>query len=326
MTTWYFETSGFNHLLKSIDFESFLNTRELQKLKGNELYASPITLWEIMLTSDDFNSDFLVFSAQNLFSKKLLATPTEIIIRYLKNAYPENKINYDIHTELELGYIWSKMTTDNSVKFEYDKTRLKEKTSLIRKISKNLPSIINGSVKESDSFLFDISKIVGVYYECSRDDGFLPSSPEYDEEVLFKLVILFAMLFFVLRMDIDSRVIEKFWEGEGIASDNPTNMLIHLFESYPALFKIGPLLEMAVMAYNQVKRGNTNRGLLLDCYHMIYAPYVNWIVTGDMGFDNLKNLECHYRRKIIHVSEMNIRVSPYLVVNNDITKQSTLTK
>jgi len=59
---------------------------------------------------------------------------------------------------------------------------------------------------------------------------------------------------------------------------------------------------------------------------MIYAPYVNWIVTGDMGFDNLKNLECHYRMKIIHVSEMNIRVSPYLVVNNGITKQSTLTK
>lgn len=326
MTTWYFETSGFNHLLKSIDFESFLNTRDLQKLKGNELYVSPITLWEIMLTSDDFNSDFLVYSAQNLFSKKLLATPTEIIIRYLRNSYPENKINYDIHTDLELGRIWSKMTTDNSVKFKYDKTRLKEKTSLIRKISNNLPSIISGSVEENNSFLFNISKIVGVYYECFRDDGFLPSSSGYDKEVLFKLVILFAMLFFLLRMDFDSRVIESFWEGEGVASDNPTKMLIHLFESYPALFKIGPLIEMAVMAYNQVKLGNTNRGLLLDCYHMIYAPYVNWIVTGDMGFDNLKNLERHYRGKIIHVSEMNIRLSQYFVFNDGITKRSTQIK
>jgi len=326
LTTWYFETSGFNHLLKSIDFGSFLNTRELQKFRGRQLRISPITLWEIMLTSDDFNSDFLMFSAQNLFSEKLLATPTELIIRYLMNAYPENKINYNIDTELEIGNIWSKMTSDNSVKFDYDKSQLKEKTSLIRKISKNLPSIISGTVNESDFFLFNISKVVRVYYECLRDDGFLPSSSKFDEDVFFKLVILFAMLFFVLRMDFDSKVIERFWKSEGIAADDPTKILMYLFESYSELLKKGPLLEMAVMAYNQVMLGNTNRGLLLDCYHMIYAPYVNRIVTGDKGFDNLKKLEGQYSRKIIHVSEMNVRISPYIVINNGITKQSTWTK
>ena len=320
MTSWYFETSGFNHFLEALDFESFLNTRELQKLRGRKLYVSPITLWEIMLTSDDFNSDFLVFSAQNLFSEKLLATPTELIIRYLKNAYPENKVNYDIHTELDIGRTWSRMTTDNSVKFEYDKSKLKEKTSPIRRISKNLPSIINGSVNKDNQFLFNISKVVGVYYECLRDDGFLPSSSKYNEEVLFKLVVLFAMLFLVLRLDIDSKLIEEFWKDEGVPIDEPTKMLMHLFETYPELLKKGPLLEMAVMAYNQVMLGNTNRGLLFDCYHMIYAPYVNWIVTGDMGFDNLKGLESHYSGKIVHVSEMNIRTSPYLVMNNSITK------
>lgn len=314
LTSWYFETSGFNYFLESIDFESFLNTRELQKLRGRKLYVSPITLWEIMLTSDNLNSDFLVFSAQNLFSEKLLAAPTELIIRYLRNAYPENKVNYGIHTELDIGRIWSRMTTDNSVKFEYDKSKLKKKTSLIRKISNNLPSIIGGSVNKDNQFLYNISKVISVYYECLRDDGFLSSSLKYNEEVLSKLVVLFALLFFVLRMDIDTNLIEEFWKDEEVPIDEPTKMLMHLFETYPELLKKGPLLEMAVMAYNQVMLGNTNRGLLLDCYHMIYAPYVNWIVTGDMGFDNLKKLESHYSGKIVHVSEMNIRTSPYLVM------------
>lgn len=314
MSNWYFETSGFNHLLNLIDFESFLNTRELQRIKNNELYVSPITLWEIMLTSDDFQSDFLVYSAQNLFSEKLLATPTEIITRYIRNSYSENKVNYDIHTDLEIGDLWSKMTTDNSIKFEYNKSHLKNKTSFIRKISKNLPSIISQSVSSKESWLVNLSEIINVHYECLRDDGFLPETKKYDREVLFKLVVLFKMLFFVFRMDFDSSVIDRFWEHEE-CDRNPTNMLTHIDETYTDLFRIGPLLEMAVMAYNQVKIGATNRGLLLDCYHMIYAPYVDFIVTGDEGFDNLKKLESRYSNKIMHVSEMNILISPYLVLN-----------
>ena len=159
MSSWYFETSGFNYLLNSIDFESFLNTRELQHLKGRRLYISPITLWEVMLTSDEQKSDFLVFSAQNLFFKKMLATPTELMTRYLRYSYPENKIDYDIYTGLEIGEIWSRMTTDNSVRFDYSKSKLKAKTSMIRKISRNLHSIIFNKVNPNDDLLFSISKI-----------------------------------------------------------------------------------------------------------------------------------------------------------------------
>ena len=43
---------------------------------------------------DNKKSDDLIFYAQNFFSEKLLATPTEIVIRYLTKAYPENKVNY----------------------------------------------------------------------------------------------------------------------------------------------------------------------------------------------------------------------------------------
>jgi len=117
----YFETSAFNYLLKSIRFESFLNTRELQRRRGRQLFVSPVTLWEAMLTGKD--PDFLLFAAQNLFSEQMLAAPSEIIVRYLLNAYPENKVNYKIFTDLELGNIWGRMAHDNSVTFEYDKEK-----------------------------------------------------------------------------------------------------------------------------------------------------------------------------------------------------------
>ena len=313
MSNWYFETSGFNHLVGSFDSKTFLNTRELQELRGRTLYVSPITLWEIMLTSDNFHSDFLLFSAQNLFSEQLLATPTELIIRYLRNAYPENKINYEIFTELNIGKIWSKMTKNNSVNFEYNKSKLIEKTELIRNISNNLPSIIKGTIEQTkDGNLYRISEVLTVYFECLRADGFLPNSTKYDEVTLNKLVVLFAMLFFVLRLDLDSSVIVEFLEDEGVPAEDPTKILTYVFENYSELFKRGPLLEMAIMAYNQVKLGNTNRGLILDCYHMIYAPYVDWIVTGDDGFNKLQSMESRYREKIIHVSKLKIGASPYL--------------
>lgn len=313
MSSWYFETSGFNCLLNSFDSELILNTRELQHRKGRRLYISPITLWEVMLTSDEHKSDFLVFSAQNLFFNKMLATPSELMTRYLRYSYPENKIDYDIYTDLDIGEIWSRMTTDNSVRFDYSKSKLKAKTSMIRKISRNLHSIIFDKVNQNDDLLFSISKIIRVHYKCLRDDGFLPKTCKYDEAVFFKLVVLFAMLFFVLRMDIDSNVIVQFWEEKGVNPDDPTKILTHLFENYPKILKIGPLLEMATMAYNQVMSGSTNRGLLLDCYHMVYAPYVDFIVTGDNGFDDLKKTESHYEKKILHVSELGLKISPYFV-------------
>lgn len=311
MSSWYFETSGFNYLLSSIDFGSFLNTRELQHLRGRQLYMSPITLWEVMLTSDDIKSDFLIFSAQNLFFKKMLATPTELMTRYLRHSYAANKIDYDIYTGLEIGKIWSMMTTDNSVRFQYSKSKLKEKASILRKVSRNLPSIIFNNVNPKDDLLFSISKIVTVHYECLRADGFLPKSSKYDEAVFFKLVVLFAMLFFVLRIDFDSNVIVDFWNEQGVNPDDPTKILTHLFEKYPEILRRGPLLEMATMAYNQVMLGATNRGLLLDCYHMVYAPYVDYIVTGDNGFSSLKNAESHYDKKILHVSELNFKSMTY---------------
>lgn len=315
---WYFETSGFNALMSVFDFDTFLNTRELNEKLDRELLVSPITIWEIMLTADDFDSDFLVFRAQNVFHKDLLATPSELIIRFLNNAYPENKVNYPIYTDLPLGDLWSKMTNNNSINFVYNKSALKERTSLIRMISKNLSSILSDSNNlKNNEFLSSLAKVTNVHYECLRDDGFLHDILDYEEDILFKLVVLFVLVLFVFKLDFETKTIDKFWMDSGVDDSNPTEMLIHFFQKYPLILKKGPFLEMAVMAYNQVKLGKTNRGLILDCYHMIYAPYVDFIVTGDEGFANLKHIENRYQMKITHINELKFEMKPFLKKTNE---------
>lgn len=121
------------------------------------------------------------------------------------------------------------------------------------------------------------------------------------------------LLLFVLRLDFDSTVVESFWESaNNIDVNDPTKMLICFFEKYPLLFKIGPILEMAIMAYNQILLGKPNRGLIFDCYHMIYAPYMDHIVTGDEGFVKLKSIENRYRGKLIHIKDLDFKISPFI--------------
>jgi hypothetical protein len=309
----YFETSAFNYLLKSIRFESFLNTRELQRRRGRQLFVSPVTLWEAMLTGK--NSDFLLFAAQNLFSEQMLAAPSEIIVRYLLNAYPENKVNYKIFTDLELGNIWGRMAHDNSVTFQYDKEKLREKTKFLRSISTNLSSIVKyPTITPSDPNLQGVANIVHTYYECLYDDGFLPKreGKRYDLEILYKLFILIVLVFFILNLDLDSGVIEDFWRNVGLAENDETKRVMYIFEKYPELLKRGPLLEITIMAYHQLQLGRKNRGLIMDSFHMVYAPYVDTIISADQDFSELRSQEKHYSRKLVHISEINLREAPFI--------------
>jgi hypothetical protein len=311
----YFDTSGFNYFLGNLQFECFLNTRELQALRDRELLVSPITIWELMLAGDDQDSDFLLFSAQNFFSKRMLAAPSEIILRYLRHSYPENSVNYGIFTELRVGRIWAKMTEDNSLKFEYDKEILTQKTNFLRRISKNISSILKyPAVVPQATDIEHIAHVVNTFYECSLEDGFFEevSGMKYDKRAFFKLYILFVLIIFVLRLDFEPEVMESFWKEEGLTDDQPTEKLMYIMEQYPELLKRGPLLELTVMAYHQFLAGSKSRGLILDSFHAIYTPYVDTIISADADFETLKQQESHYARKLVHVSELNLHERPYV--------------
>ena len=80
----YLETSAVNYLADRFIYTDAIATKDLQLTKGNIWYLSPVTLWEIMLTSDKERRERIIFYCQHLFHEKLLNSPSEFIINYLK--------------------------------------------------------------------------------------------------------------------------------------------------------------------------------------------------------------------------------------------------
>jgi hypothetical protein len=311
----YFETSAFNYFLNKLHWESFLGTRELQKRQGRELYISPISAWELML-SRRVDSDFMLYAAQNLFSENMLATPGELITRYIRNGYPSNEINYSYFTDQDIGKIWNNMTRDNSVTMIYNQDELLEKTKVLRKISLNLSAIISyPDAKIGSEFLNDIAHVVHTVYECLEQDGFLTrlENTKYDVKVFAKIYIIWIMGIFLLGFDLYNSPIERFWEEETLNSDDPVARLMHITEKYQELLHVGPIIEMTMMSYHQLILGRKNRGLLLDSMHCIYTPYVHTILTADEDFKQLAIQETHYGKKMKHVEYINLREIPYIV-------------
>ena len=310
----YFDTSAMNYFVRHLDYESFIGTRDLQMLRHRELFTSPIALWELMLTPDDETSDFLVFSAQHLFSPSLLASPRELLFRYLEHAYPENRMNYSFFTDLPMGDIWRRMAADPSVKFLWNRDGLEAGSGFIRRLGTNLAGIVRFPRHPiSDEHVAAVAELVNTVYECSHNDGVIPKhdSTRYEVEVLQKIAVLFILLLAIWRLDFDSGAFKEFWGNVGIPDTDLISRLIYFLENYPELFNRGPILEMSIMAYHQLALGLRDRGVLFDSMHMVYAPYMHTILSADEDFRALRDAEPHYRRKLRHVDEINLRRAPY---------------
>lgn len=308
----YLETSGLNYLLDNLDHDAVIGTKEFQLRQKTKFVFSPVTLWEVMLNSNKDKADKMLFYMQSLGTEKLLASPSELITRYLEFSYPENNVNYDVFSNSDIGNVWTKMVHDSKKTMVYDLAKLKKHTYFLRKISKKFNQLVTSNQdldQNLDQDLESIKLIINLLYECLKRDGFLNNemTKDLNKEKYFKIVILFVLIIFYFRADIVSSCVEPFLKKTGIFDRNPTALLGNIFEKYNDILYVGPIAELSIMAYNQVENGSTNRGLILDCYHMIYAPYTNAIITSDVVFSNIKNMEKHYHWKVFHTSELLIR-------------------
>lgn len=314
----YVETSALNLIFEKFPQGVMEGMRTYLWEEGRELLLSPVTLWEVFVSQDDDLSDALTLFAQQGFSRKLLATPSEIIVRFLTEAYPKNRCNYSEFCDLEMANIWRKMTDDPNIKFDYNKNDLIKKTQYLRALSKKVSQILKYPETEveddNDVPYLSLARVVHTYYQALSDDLIKPMrsgeayqlflldrEEDVDYQLLDKLVILFVILFMILRMDIDYRIVDDFWKKHGFSDTDLKGKLIFFFERYPEIFRYGPFLQMALVSYYQIKKGGRNRGVLFDSYHAIYASYCNIIVTKDTGFQALQALP--FFKKKLHFIE-----------------------
>ena len=73
---YYYETSFVNYLYDRYELNDIVATRAHQALKGNKLYISTVTIWEILLTGNVDRRKGLILLCQHLFEPVLLKSPS----------------------------------------------------------------------------------------------------------------------------------------------------------------------------------------------------------------------------------------------------------
>lgn len=289
----YLDTSGLNYLNDN------LSSDDLSWLKkmGTEFHLSSATVWEILLNSNKDRRESLIYFGQIHCSSKLLKSSSEILIDYLNQSCPEmNRIAFwkDPWTKLNLGETWENIHGDNGRTIPLNTEEIKEFSTSARTLSKKLKRILLEmsdpayNSKDSDAF-YKISLLV------AQKNGL-----KVGEKNLLPLIISTILTFFLvcIGMDLDKSVIRNYWKQKRI--NHPLERLDYLVDEYPKYFVRGPIAEMTKMVEVQIKHENSkSRGLLFDCFHIIYAYYTDIFFTDDGHF-------AQYRNEIDHSAFKNI--------------------
>lgn len=297
----YIETSAFNFLIDNVGLAAFEATRAYQREKGVIFVTSPMLLWEIMLNGDRQRADMMLMAAQALFDPVLLGSPTELAVRYLRSAYPQNVVNYEVNSALPMAELWAGMTSDFGRTFNYDVEELRRKSQPMRDIAKNLSAIIADKPQPSSNV--DLARrFVTMTYGALSDDLLTWGL----DEIIAKFVILYAYLLLLTSSDLDGSAARDFWREKGFVGSREGAQVTAVFRDYPEIFVRGPILEMAVMAALQYRSGKTNRGAIYDGMHMVYAPYVSAFLSNDAAFLALAESQPHYQARLFHMSQIKI--------------------
>jgi hypothetical protein len=317
----YLDTSGLNFFADNVkDFDGFYL---LKKQLGFELYLSPITLWEVLLNSDESRRDYLIYWAQFNCAPELVKSPSEIIIQYILSDCPlkdRRTFFSDPYTKNEMGKTWTKIHKDIKYNIPIDFDELKERTKPMRDLSKKLKSIIADMCNEEyenyarDPFHIAMHQVL-ISLEIDRN-------PSKDNERVYKIALIFLYFTVCIGFELQTSVVRDYWEGKSI--DDPFDRFDYLLENYPKLMIRGPILEMAIMANVQISMENSkSRGMFHDCFHSIYCYYSHNFITGDAHFASLKDEFNHHSFEGIIMTDQIIEI--WKLANEKLTSQSTRT-
>lgn len=301
----YWETSAVNYMADNFGWNDAIATKGLQKVKRNRYYLSPVTIWEILLTTDELRKEQIIFYSQHLFHEKLISFPSELIINYIKQGCPLYERKYDFHSKLPMAKTWENLCTDTRLTFTYEKDKLKEISKLVQKTSKQLSKIINRIILDihSKDQEYQYQLLLEVYHKSLKDPK---RSADIDSVKIQKIAMLFILYILCLEIDLDNSAINEFWKQKGI--HKTFSRFEYLLHNYEILIYRGPFAEMALMAYIQISNGiKSNRGLFFDCLHCIYLPYVDFFITKDDHFKRLRENSNHILfSRIVHINELKI--------------------
>ncbi|NOY47453.1 MAG: hypothetical protein GXO84_04515 [Chlorobi bacterium] len=288
MEIWYFETSALNEFMKGRTVEDALATKQLQLNKGREWRLSPVTLWEILMTSDEMRREEIIYFCQHLFSRELLPSPAELIIPWIEQGMPNIEIQRELKSNTVIAKVWKELVDDRKQTFKMDHEDLKSKVKLFQSVTKDIHSIINNK----DYIISSNEKFSGLDFTVSNLVKELPFVKagdviSKDETLAYKVSLFYIMYILCAEVELENEVIMNFWKRRGI--DSTLDRILYVVKELPELVHRGPFIMMSYMTIAQ-SDGKHSRGVWYDSLHAVYITYVDKIFTSDDHFRGLREV------------------------------------
>lgn len=282
----YFETSAVNTFAKDHTIADAIATKVFQNLRGRSWCISPVTLWEIMLSSDNEKKENLIFFCQHLFEEELLPTPEEIIVEFISSGCPLVEQPRELISKSNIADIWREICKIKEKTLIYDQDELNKRIKLLTPFSKMLRKILQGE----DVVLSPESEIAGAdatFGNLINQLSFVRKGEYVSDESrrLYKLSIFYLMLILCAEVGLDNEIIQKFWLNFGV--DRTIDRIFYSIKRWETLVHRGPFIEMAVMTRIQ-SENKFSRGVYFDGLHSIYLPFVDLFITDDQHFLNMR--------------------------------------
>lgn len=285
----YLDTSGLNFLADKIKDTKFIASAKAHV--DMELYLSPVTLWEVLLNSNEKRRDELIYWAQFNCGSKLLKSPTEILIDYINLGCPKtDKALFQMQpfTSLDMGKTWENIHQRHDLTIPIDLEELKVATAAHRKLSKQFKRIVEDMCNKKDE-TYDYEKDMFHLAMLTTSHKLkLSEAMRFKNEIEFKIALVFVFFFVCVGFELQNEPLNKFWESN--PDLDPVERFDYILDKYPSLMVGGPILEMALMAKAQIAMENCkSRGLVHDCMHALYSYYADYLLTGDEHFAKLRD-------------------------------------
>lgn len=313
----YLETSAVNFLADKYSWRDAKATRIYHSLKGTKFFISPVTLWEILLTSNEERREKLLYYLQHLCFSKLINSPSEFIINYILAGCPMVEKKYEFYSQLNISKVWEDLSENTLKTFIYDENELKEFSNMIRSVftsfNKDLEDIILlKSEEESNSVVQDGIKTVLTHLK-----GVDINQVDSNTLQIYKLSTLLIIFILCFDTDFDNTTVKNFWKSKKI--DSMLDRLFYIVKNCESLIYQGPFPIMAQMAMVQFsQRGKTSRGAFWDVLHSIYLIYVDTFYTNDEHFLLLRSSHSHaIFQRVSHLSEISWFAASYIEIDDD---------
>ncbi|KKO45447.1 hypothetical protein WG68_10385 [Arsukibacterium ikkense] len=306
MEVWYFETSAVNFLMQSLSVEDALATKQFQLNKGRDWRLSAVTLWEILMTSDEVRREEILYFCQHLFGRELLPSPAELIVPYIRQGMPKIENFRDLKSTSIIAGVWRELVDDRNKTFMIDHSDLRERAKSIQLLTKNVHELI----KNGDLIIGSDKLFAGL--DCSlsnlvKELPFIKSGESTSREQLlsYKVALYYIIVILCAEADVDNQPIKDFWQKLRI--DSISDRISYVLKYLPTLVHRGPFCVMAYMTISQAS-GKYPRGVWLDSLHSIYMTYVDRIFTTDGHFQGLRDIipEPILQQKIHHMDEVDL--------------------